>query len=422
MTRHILLTIAVFLAAALSAGAQQYDVIQQLKDHPEYLDGTDYLCPATETDLTPAPEGYKPFYLSHYGRHGARYAWQRDIYDRINKVLAVADSEGNITELGRDFKRRFDTLYPDVRYRIGDLSRKGWQQQHDLAVRMYSNFPEIFPDGAKVRAWTSISTRCIMTMSSFCLGLKETNPALDIFENYGTVFLPAILPQDKANPFRKDDFKRTPVSFDETWEQYIERTVDYKAILGKLFINPDKAVEPKKQWSLVSYLFFFAAGMNSLDTDLDFTDIFTLEERIALWKIDNFQFYENLWKTHLGYMPIVEDIIAKADERIADGAVGADLRFGHDYTITPLLMILDVDGFGHDVQNADDIPVWCQTHRIPMGANLHFVFYRSGEKSKILFKVLLNGEEARLPIETGNWPYYDWETFKSRFALAAENQ
>ena len=29
--------------------------------------------------LTPAPKGYDPFYLSHYGRHGSRYAWQRDL-------------------------------------------------------------------------------------------------------------------------------------------------------------------------------------------------------------------------------------------------------------------------------------------------------------------------------------------------------
>ncbi len=24
---------------------------------------------------TPAPKGYKPFYVSHYGRHGSRYHW-----------------------------------------------------------------------------------------------------------------------------------------------------------------------------------------------------------------------------------------------------------------------------------------------------------------------------------------------------------
>ena len=414
MTRRFLIFV-VLLGACLCAGAQQYDILQQLQAHPEYLAGTDYLCPTGPVALSPAPKGYQPFYISHYGRHGALYAWQSDMYERLNDVFSASAENGNLTPLGASFKERFDGLYPSVRYRVGDLSRKGWQQQQELAGRMYANFPKVFAKGAKVRSWTSTSTRCIMTMSSFCLGLKAKDPKLDIFENFGVSFLPAILPMDRSNPFREATFEATPVSFSETWEQYIERTVDYRAILSRLFKDRDKALPAAEQWDFVSYLYFFAAGMNSLDTDLDFTDIFTPEERVALWQIDDFQFYANAWPTHLGYLPIVRDIIAKADERIASGEKGADLRFGHDYTFLPLLMCLGVNGFDHDVTNPDDIPVWCQLHEVPMGANIHFVFYRSPRSPRILFKVLLNGREAHLPFETDTWPYYDWDTFKTRY-------
>ena len=409
--------ILALLAASLCASAQQPDVIDQLRQHPEYLFGTDYLCPTGPVALSPAPKGYKPFYISHYGRHGARYAWQSDMYERLNNVFGAAAEADNLTPLGASFKQRFDSLYPSVRYRVGDLSRKGWQQQQELAARMYANFPQVFKNGAEVRSWTSTSTRCIMTMSSFCLGLKAQDPKLDIFENFGVSFLPAILPLDRNNPFRNDNYLRTPVSFSETWEQYIERTVDWRAILARLFRDPANAVPEAEGWDLVSYLYFFAAGMASLDTDLDFTDIFTPEERLALWKIDDFQFYANAWPTHLGYQPIVDDIIAKADERIASGRQGADLRFGHDYTFLPLLMTLDVNGFGKDVTDPDEIPVWCQLHQVPMGANLHFVFYRSARSPKVLFKVLLNGKEATLPLQTDNWPYYDWDAFKQQASL-----
>ena len=414
MKKTLLFLAALALSCTLAL-AQQPNYLQELQEHPEYLDGTDYLCPTGPVKLTPAPKGYEAFYLSHYGRHGARYAWQSDLYDKLNKVFTQAQEQGNLTALGWDYKRRFDSLYPDVRYRVGDLSRKGWQQQQELAQRMYANFPGIFKKDAKVRAWTSTSTRCVMTMSSFCLGLKGCDPKLDIFENFGKFFLPAILPLDGSNPFRNKDYKVTPVKFEETWEQYIERTLDYKAILARLFTDPDQAVKPKEQWDFVSYLYFFAAGMKSLDTELDFTDLFTPQERIDLWKIDNFQFYANIWPTHLGYMPIVTDIIAKADERIASGEKGADLRFGHDYTLLPTLMILDVNGIGKDVENPDEISVWCRTQQIPLGANLHFVFYKSKKNPKILFKVLLNGQEARLPLPTNQWPYYEWEAFKAQF-------
>ena len=390
------------------------DYLEELAQHPEYLDGTDYLCPTGPVKLTPAPAGYKPFYLSHYGRHGARYAWQSDIYKRFHYTLKDAAAADNLTELGKDWRKRFESLYPDVKYRVGDLSRKGFRQQEALAERMYCNFPGLFTDDAHVRAWTSTSTRCVMTMSAFCLGLKAQNPKLDIFENFGKVFLQAILPLDKSNPFRNEDFKETPVPFDETWEEYIDRTLDYKAILGRLFVDPDKAVEPAKQWNFVSYLYFFAAGMAGIDTDLVFTDIFTPEERIALWKIDNFQFYWYAWKTHLGYMPILDDIIAKADERIASGEKGADLRFGHDYTILPLMMILDIDGMGREAQNADEIHDIIRLQQVPMGANVHLVFYKN-KAGDVLVKALLNGKEATLPLETETWPYYNWNSFKEYY-------
>ena len=410
-----ILAAALCLAASFCLRAQVWDVDAQLRAHPEYLAGTDYLCPTGPVALSPAPKGYKPFYISHYGRHGARYAWQDDLYRWLNTVFSEAAGDDNLTEYGKSYKERFDRLYPEVRYRTGDLSRRGWDQQVALGERMYKNFPKVFPDGAEVRAWTSTSTRCVMTMSAFCTGLKGSNPKLDLYENFGKVFLPAILPLDSGNPFRNTDYERTPVKFSEKWAQYIERTVDYKAILARLFKDVDKALPTEKQWDFTSYLWFFAAGMNSLYTDLDFWDLFTREELVALWKVDAFQFYAEIWPTHKGYRPIVDDIIAKADDRIAEGRVGADLRFGHDYTFLPLLMNLDVNGFGHDVENPDDIPVWCQTYRVPMGANIQFVFYRSKKSPKVLFKVLLDGEEAHLPLDTDQWPYYDWEAFKARF-------
>lgn len=422
MRTRILVAVLLIVTALFPAAAQQQDWLQQLESHPEYLDGTDMLCPVGATKLSPSPKGYKPFYLSHYGRHGARYAWQHDLYKWLNEVFTQAEKADNLTDLGKDYKRRYDSLYPELRYRTGDLTNKGWRHQQQLAERMYRNFPGILSKGAVVTARTSTSTRCMMTMSSFCLGLKGLNPQLDITEYFGRDYLPAILPQSSENPYRNKHYTPAPLRLNETWNQYIERTVDYRTILGRLFNDPDKALPREKQWDFTSYLYFFAAGMQALDTDLVFTDIFTHEERIALWKIDNFQFYENIWPTHPGYRSIVDDIIEKADGRIASGQKGADLRFGHDYTFLPLLMLLGVNGYNHNVERSDDIPVWCRLQDVPKGANVHLVFYESKKTPKILFKVLLNGKEAHLPLETDNWPYYDWEAFKALLQSAAPQQ
>ena len=113
MTRKIL--ILPLLALCLSASAQQADIFDQLQAHPEYLAGTDYLCPTGPVALTPAPKGYKPFYISHYGRHAARYAWQSDMYEKLNGVFGAAAEGDNLTPLGASFKERFAGLYPSVR-------------------------------------------------------------------------------------------------------------------------------------------------------------------------------------------------------------------------------------------------------------------------------------------------------------------
>lgn len=43
---------------------------------------------------TQAPKGYKPFYISHYGRHGSRYLisdadykWVIELFDKAKKIM-----------------------------------------------------------------------------------------------------------------------------------------------------------------------------------------------------------------------------------------------------------------------------------------------------------------------------------------------
>lgn len=49
----------------------------------------------------PAPEGYKPFYISHYGRHGSRYLLGDRDYRWVMDLLKSADSLDVLTPLGK---------------------------------------------------------------------------------------------------------------------------------------------------------------------------------------------------------------------------------------------------------------------------------------------------------------------------------
>ena len=383
-----------------------------LRTNKELIAGTDYVAPTDPLVLTPAPEGYKPFYVSHYARHGARYAWRLENYDMIKRALDNAAANGNLTGYGRDYKARFDRLYPDVKDHYGELSRKGWEQQQSIAAHIYESFPEAFPDGAKVRAVSSPSLRSVMTMSSYCLSLKGKNPALSVTEDVSRTNMPATLPLEDENPF-KESYERSTLPFNLSDEQYASKIFDSERVLSRIFKKPGKSVKRSKFYELATHMFFFAEGMNSLDTDLDFMDLYTEEEAIALWSIDNYQLYTEAWPKHKGYMPIIRDIIARADAHIDASECGADLRFAHDYTFMALMMCLDLEGFGKVPRTVEEVEEVFQSYKIPMGANMHFIFYRSDSSDDILFKVLLNGEESRLPLPADSWPYYRWSDFKA---------
>jgi hypothetical protein len=73
----------------------------------------------SQLKLTAAPGGKKPFYISHYGRHGSRYHNKAQTYDIPYHMLAKADTLGKLTALGRDVLHRLSLIRQDARDRWG---------------------------------------------------------------------------------------------------------------------------------------------------------------------------------------------------------------------------------------------------------------------------------------------------------------
>ena len=71
MKRFLIVLAAV--GFALSAMAGEKTAREKIKDDPSYALGVYRLYPTEFKEQTPVPKGYKPFYISHYGRHGSRY-------------------------------------------------------------------------------------------------------------------------------------------------------------------------------------------------------------------------------------------------------------------------------------------------------------------------------------------------------------
>ena len=62
-----------------------------------------YAYPEISEQYTLPPEGYTPFYISHYGRHGSRYLISDSEYQTVMEILDKADAVGFLTDKGRVF-------------------------------------------------------------------------------------------------------------------------------------------------------------------------------------------------------------------------------------------------------------------------------------------------------------------------------
>ncbi len=416
MKRILILCFCAVLTAEVCF-AQRMNVREDVRSDRTLACGPDKVYDFNVPALTPAPRGYQAVYLSHYGRHGSRYAYSSRTYTFLRDALEEGAKTGNLTPYGRALKAKLDPFFAIVVNRVGELTRKGWDQLYAIGSRMVTSFPTVFPDGAAVDACVSPSIRSVMSMDACCLAIGQARPKVTIYEHQSWEDLRAARP----NMGYQDAYPYTgaPCPTPETAESFIRRMVDWKTVLGRMFIDPVPALGKYDPADALDYLYMLVAGMDSLDDDLvpDLSGIFTPEEFATMWEADNYLRYKEYYAYLASCCSIYEDIISRADRHLEEGQRGADLRFGHDHVLLTLLMIADIEEFGHFATCPEDVAFTFQNFRSPMAGNLQFIFYRKKRCAKgpeTLVQVLLNGEETRFSgLEPFKGPYYEWSTLKA---------
>ena len=377
-------------------------------------------------ELMPAPEGYQPFYISHFARHGARYCTSE--YDTLNGWLTKAWEEGLLTNEGKDFYTRYQAFYKTVRYCSGNLTGVGKAQHRDMAGRMFRRFPQVFDGPTHVEAVSTESPRVIMSMWSCLSGLQALDKDMDINADASGKYAPWLQPSLSSNPYMiKDGFKRNDAS-ENALKAYFEETVPWKEIAGRFFTAPDALATLKATpEKFVSTLYSVVTDTYCLDRDKGcFDDVFTADQLYSVWKGMSARYflhvanYENSGSQILDYAGFtIGQIIESAEADIASGATQLRLRFGHDSGIAPLLVMLDVNGCGKATSSFEESLEIFPSYIIPMGASLQLVFYRNAQ-GNILLKALVNEQEATLPLQPVQGPYYSWEDFKAHFKPVAQ--
>jgi hypothetical protein len=412
------LLILLLIATLLPAGAQT--VMDLIRQKPQYASCNYNTYPdSIKAKQTPAPKGKHPFYISHYGRHGSRYINNRSGFDIPYKMMLHADSVEELTPIGKRVLEEARLIMADTEGQWGDLTSYGKKQQRQIAHRMVENFREVFYPGARVTAISTTVTRCVESMGSFLTEMLQVEPQLNITmeaSQRNMWFLNARTPQH--NSYLTPEAK-------EAYEAYIANRTGNSRLMELIFKNPDIVEE------LVDELYFnyylMKMGLFQSNTHLYMNtflkDLFHTEELYRMWQIDNALWYiqHGACKLNGGRQPysqtkLLGKLIADADSCLQLEHPGAQLRFGHETVLLPLVCLIGLNGYDLATDNLDELEEkgwWCSSI-FPMASNVQFIFYRSDLNDKdVLLKVLLNEEEAQLPIPTDCAPYYHWNDFRS---------
>ena len=402
------------ISIALSIDAQ--DVRKEILSN-YCLSASNYLAypGPSQNKLTPAPKGYKPFYISHYGRHGSRYLIGDNEYDKPLQILSEADKNGKLTPLGKDVLERVRLLWKESYKRLGELTELGAQQHKDIAKRMFERFPEVFSGNVHIDAKSTVVIRCILSMENELQQFLLLNPKLDISHDASYHDMYYMNLDD-----RKLSSEKMPDGVKEQYNAYRKAHVDYSRLINSLFNDSEYVKRNVSKEDFGYRLFKLASNLQSSELRKSITlyDIFTPEELYVNWQMENVRWYIeygacplNGGKQPFSQRNLLRRIIEQADSCMALPNPGVTLRFGHETMVLPLTCLLGINGYDKQIEKFDDVEKegWINYRIFPMGANIQFIFYRRNASDKdIIVKVLLNENEASLPVKTNCAPYYKW--------------
>lgn len=370
--------------------------------------------------LTKAPEGYTPFYISHYGRHGSRYMSNNEYYVTAIDKLDSAAQFGILSAKGQEVLEKLRIGYADAWHRDGDLTKLGARQHREIAHRMYERFPELLSQPIKIDAKSSTSRRVMLSMFNFCQELQRQNPALEISMDASKHDFRWVVENLTIQP------AVTPAS--ETYEQ--ERSAIFEGahtptrLMASLFTDVQKAEEFISGRDLMEALYNVAEDLQNVpELNIELIDVFTKEELFNMWTG-----YNAGWLLNTGLVPgstpyyeqqreVLDSIVNIADRIIAKGEPTASLRFSHDSSVLPLAYLLGLKEAKGGKADIPNLYKYISIDKIiPMAANIQMVFYRKEGSDDVLVKFLLNENETTLPeVKTDCSPYYHWRDLKAYY-------
>ncbi|MCH5242455.1 MAG: histidine-type phosphatase [Muribaculaceae bacterium] len=406
-----LLSIISFSLSAQIENATGHELAGNLLAYP-YVE-------VTPPPLTPAPEGYAPFHMEHYGRHGSRWLIGPEDYLVPVKNLEKAEKAGKLTPLGEKTLTALRAIEKESHGRLGELSDKGAIQHQVIGRRMAENFPEIFTPDAHLSAKSTTVIRCIISMANALEGIQNTAPGIHFEKDASQADMWFMNFDDKAGWIVKDSVAARVLP------PYRDSLLVTETYLSRLVSEPDFARDSVAPGLLPRMYWVLGNSQSHSGQPWLFEEVFSREELKENWKAGNAGWFIHGGNSKLtnGRMPYVQRkllgrIIERTDSAMLSENPSANLRFGHDGILVSIITLMELGGFGTEINSLSELENsnWRDYEIIPMAGNLQLIFYRNSENPEdVLVKALINEREVTMPGTPVMGPYYKWNDLRDYY-------
>ena len=339
------------------------------------------LSPYPGTDNIQAyPDSLTPVYISHIGRHGSRFPASSMHAEALLDFLNRADSVDALTATGKRLKAVTKYVIASSEGRWGALDSLGMAEMRGIASRMYMAYPEVFENG-NVKAVSSYSPRCLMSMMSFVHQIDRLNNKVEIATFTGRSNSALLRPFDTDEDYA--DFRKSG-RWSQPYDAFMERFLPLTA-LQKCVKTFDIEDSEARELALAEY--YALAGLDAMGLDADLSGFFTKSEINALWAAFNLRQYLQRAGSTISTVPadiaspLLLDLISNTEDFISGkNAYNVNLCFAHAETLFPLLSLMRVPGAYYMTNYFDTVRMhWCDFKIAPMAANLQMVLYKNAK-------------------------------------------
>ncbi|MBQ0079997.1 MAG: histidine-type phosphatase [Alistipes sp.] len=429
--RKILLGFTLILTITI---VQAQTIRERIEKNPALAYCNGHVYPVEEIKpQTLSPKGYKPFYISHYARHGSRCFIEgikiKHLIERFERV----DSLGLLTPLGKKVLEETRHLYEIQSGSFAMLTDVGRKQHQGIAKRMYENYPEIFSEGCSIDSKSSKTKRSVESMEAFNAKLLELVPSMHQSMTHAAEVQLICKPQSSKNHLlpkeffsKRDDYYSSKASNGWTREQKdFYHAANMSGAMSRLFTDVKKAIKATKTTAFhlserILTIVIFSANLGYDNSEL-IKEVFSTDELLSIYSNYSFKWFsrnactdDEVCRKYISLQRIlINDIIDNTQSAIdkKNGCCG-NFRFGHDNQLVVLASALGLEGCAMErIPLKEAVQKYIASDIIPMAGNIQMVCYRKGKK--VLVKFLLNENEKMIPqLKSSTAPYYKWEDVK----------